>query len=210
MNTIRITSEYLAPVSHYAFMYKTDQIEIEVQEHFMKQSLRNRCTILSANGPLTLTIPVEKSEFKKPCLKDMKISDHGNWRHLHWNAIKSSYNSSPFFEYYRDDFEPFYEKKYEYLAEFNEALRALLFEHLDMQKIVTETQSFEKHTDKGILDLRAYAEPQIKIGPELNLVSKPYYQVFQTKYGFQPDLSIIDLLFNMGPESELILRDMLL
>lgn len=210
MNTIRITSEYLAPVSHYAFMYKTDQIEIEVQEHFLKQSLRNRCAILSANGPLTLTIPVEKSEFKKPCLKDMKISDHGNWRHLHWNAIKSSYNSSPFFEYYRDDFEPFYEKKYEYLAEFNEALRALLFEHLDMQKIVTETQSFEKHTDKGILDLRAYAEPQIKIGPELNLVSKPYYQVFQTKYGFQPDLSIIDLLFNMGPESELILRDMLL
>lgn len=210
MNTIRITSEYLAPVSHYAFMYKADQIEVEVQEHYVKQSFRNRCNILSANGPMTLTIPVEKSELKRPCLKDMKISDHGNWRHLHWNAIKSSYNSSPFFEYYRDDFEPFYEKKYEYLNEFNEALRALLFEHLDMQKIIKETQSYEKITENGITDLRAYAEPQIIIGPEHNLVSKPYYQVFQTKYGFQPDLSIIDLLFNMGPESELILRDMLL
>ncbi|MGL5317564.1 MAG: WbqC family protein [Bacteroidales bacterium] len=210
MKTIRITSEYLAPVSHYALMYQADEIEMEVQEHFIKQSFRNRCNILSANGPMTLTIPVEKSELKKPCLKDMKISDHGNWRHLHWNAIKSSYNSSAFFEYYRDDFEPFYEKKYEYLAEFNEALRALVFEHLDMDKIIRETSSFEKHPENGIVDLRAFAEPQIKIGPEHNLVSKPYYQVFQTKYGFQPDLSIIDLLFNMGPESELILRDMLL
>ncbi|MGL5786739.1 MAG: WbqC family protein [Bacteroidales bacterium] len=209
MNTIRLTSEYLAPVSHYAFMYKAERTEIEIQEHFQKQSFRNRCNILSANGVMPLTIPVEKSEFKKPCLKDMKISDHGNWRHLHWNAIKSSYNSSAFFEYYRDEFAPFYEKKYEYLIDFNEAMRALIFDQLEIEREIIQTDIYDKVTPEGVLDLRGYAEPQIKIGPELNLVSKPYYQVFQTKYGFQSDLSIIDLLFNMGPESEIILRDML-
>lgn len=209
MNTIRLTSEYLAPVSHYAFMYKAERTEIEIQEHFQKQSFRNRCNILSANGVMPLTIPVEKSEFKKPCLKDMKISDHGNWRHLHWNAIKSSYNSSAFFEYYRDEFAPFYEKKYEYLVDFNEAMRALIFDQLEIEREIIQTDIYDKVTPEGVLDLRGYAEPQIKIGLELNLVSKPYYQVFQTKYGFQSDLSIIDLLFNMGPESEIILRDML-
>lgn len=209
MNTIRLTSEYLAPVSHYAFMYKAVRTEIEIQEHFQKQSFRNRCNILSANGVMSLTIPVEKSELKKPCLKDMKISDHGNWRHLHWNAIKSSYNSSAFFEYYRDEFAPFYEKKYEYLVDFNESMRALIFDQLEIEREIIQTDVYEKAIPEGVLDLRGYAEPQIKIGPEHNLVSKPYYQVFQTKYGFQPDLSIIDLLFNMGPESEIILRDML-
>ena len=106
-------------------MAQYDAIYMEREENYIKQTYRNRCVLAAANGPLTLSVPIVKPDELKCPTKDIRISDHGNWRHLHWNALVSAYNMSPFFEYYADDFAPFYERRFTFLFDFNEALRLL-------------------------------------------------------------------------------------
>ena len=126
MKPAYISTAYLGPVQQYSKMFHFPEVRIETSENYLKQSYRNRCIIAGANGPLPLSVPIVKPDTLKCLTKDIRISDHGNWRHLHWNAIVSAYNSTPFFEYYEDDFAPFYEKKYEFLFDFNEELRILI------------------------------------------------------------------------------------
>ena len=188
---------YLAPVSHYSAYYRADEVHLEVCDHFTKQTLRNRCWVDSPNGALALTIPIVKTE-GKTMMRDVRISDHGNWRHQHWVALESSYRQSPFFEYYADDFAPFYEKKWEFLADFNEELMALVASLLDIQKPVARTMAYEAYEANG-----ANGSYGANGANEANEVARPYYQVFASRHGFLPDLSIVDLLFNLGPEGVL-------
>ena len=120
MRPVYIATAYLGPIQQYCKMLQYPEVRIETAENYVKQTYRNRCSIAAANGPLSLSIPIVKPDTLKCQTKDIRISDHGNWRHLHWNALVSAYNMSPFFEYYADDFAPFYEKKYEFLLDFNE------------------------------------------------------------------------------------------
>lgn len=114
---------------------------------------------------------------------DMLLSSHGNWQHQHWNALVSNYRQSPFFDYYADSLLPLYKPgTCATLREFNLALHAIVMEHL------------------GLLTLPEAIKPRT---PEFQV--RPYYQVFQERHGFLPDLSIVDLLFNMGPEARLYL-----
>ena len=200
--TVYLSSAYLAPVEYYTKLLAYDQIYIEQHDHYTKQTYRNRCTIAAPDGELALSIPTVKPDTPKCPMRDIRISDHGNWRHLHWNAIESAYNHTPFFEYYKDDFRPFYEKKYEFLFDFNEELRMLICQLLDIQPQIQYTTSFEADVEN---DFRWISPKQDIADPSFLL--KPYYQVFQDKHGFLPNLSIIDLLFNTGNEGILILRD---
>lgn len=202
MKPAYISSAYLGPVQQYSKMFHFPEVRIETSENYLKQSYRNRCIIAGANGPLRLSVPIVKPDTLKCLTKDIRISDHGNWRHLHWNAIVSAYNSTPFFEYYEDDFAPFYEKKYEFLFDFNEELRMLVCQLLDIQPQIQYTTSFEADVEN---DFRWISPKQDIADPSFLL--KPYYQVFQDKHGFLPNLSIIDLLFNTGNEGILVLRD---
>lgn len=202
MKPAYISTAYLGPVQQYSKMFHFPEVRIETSENYLKQSYRNRCIIAGANGPLPLSVPIVKPDTLKCLTKDIRISDHGNWRHLHWNAIVSAYNSTPFFEYYEDDFAPFYEKKYEFLFDFNEELRMLICQLLDIQPQIQYTTSFEANVEN---DFRWISPKQDIADPSFLL--KPYYQVFQDKHGFLPNLSIIDLLFNTGNEGILILRD---
>lgn len=202
MKPAYISTAYLGPVQQYSKMFHFPEVRIETSENYLKQSYRNRCIIAGANGPLPLSVPIVKPDTLKCLTKDIRISDHGNWRHLHWNAIVSAYNSTPFFEYYEDDFAPFYEKKYEFLFDFNEELRMLICQLLDIQPQIQYTTSFEADVEN---DFRWISPKQDIADPSFLL--KPYYQVFQDKHGFLPNLSIIDILFNTGNEGILILRD---
>ena len=202
MKPAYISTAYLGPIQQYSKMFHFLEVRIETSENYLKQSYRNRCIIAGANGPLPLSVPIVKPDTLKCLTKDIRISDHGNWRHLHWNAIVSAYNSTPFFEYYEDDFAPFYEKKYEFLFDFNEELRMLICQLLDIQPQIQYTTSFEADVEN---DFRWISPKQDIADPSFLL--KPYYQVFQDKHGFLPNLSIIDLLFNTGNEGILILRD---
>jgi len=205
---IYLSTAYLAPVQYYSKLMNNENVFIEQHDNYVKQTYRNRCTILSANGKLVLSIPVEHDKSEKILTKEARIADYGNWQHIHWNAIISAYNSTPFFEYYRDDFQPFYEKKYNFLFDFNEELRILI---CDLIGIDTSTIHYtEKYQTKIIegqsKDFREAIHPKKDwklLDNEFTAVS--YYQVFFQKFGFTENLSIIDLLFNMGNESILLL-----
>lgn len=203
MQNVYLTSAYLAPVQYYCKLYQAEQVWIEAHDNYIKQTYRNRCTIAAANGTLSLSVPIIKPDTLKCVTRDIRISDHGNWRHLHWNAISSAYNSSPFFEYYADDFIHFYEKKYTYLFDFNEEIRSLVCSLLDIQPTVKFTESYAEPTTEE--DYRERIHPKHE-STDTYFLAIPYYQVFREKHGFLPNLSIIDLLFNMGPESVLLLQ----
>ncbi len=112
-----LSSTYFGPIQWYQKLNRYDECLIERHESFIKQTYRNRMIIPTTNGPLSLTIPTNHDT--SLAMKDIRISDHANWRHVHWNALLSAYGESPFFEYYQDDIRPFYEKKYEFLFDFN-------------------------------------------------------------------------------------------
>lgn len=206
MSTAYLSSAYLAPVAYYSKLNAYDQLFVEQHDHYNKQSYRNRCTIAAPNGELALSIPILKPEQHKCAMKDIRISDHGNWRHLHWNAIESAYGSTPFFAYYRDDFRPFYEKSYPFLIDFNEALCHLICELIDITPNIRRTTAYQAELAPGEADFRETIHPKRDFRLiEPPFTARPYYQVFETRHGFLPNLSIIDLLFNMGPESVLFL-----
>lgn len=202
MNTAYLSTAYLAPVQFYCKLLHFPTVKIEKEENYLKQTYRNRCVIAAANGALSLSVPIEKPETIKCLTKDIRISDHGNWRHLHWNALVSAYGTSPFFEYYQDDFAPFYEKKYDFLFDFNEELRILICSLLDIAPDVSYTDIY---LPEVAYDFREIISPKSKT-EDPGFTAIPYYQVFREKHGFLPNLSIVDLLFNMGPEGLLTLR----
>ncbi len=202
--SIYLSTAYLAPIEYYVKLL-LGGVYIEQQENYIKQTYRNRCTILSANGAMTLSIPIESAGGKKCPIREVCIADHGNWRHLHWNALVSAYNSTPFFEYYQDDFRPFFEKEYKYLFDFNEELRNLICRLIDIDtSTIRYTNEFLLEVEEE--DYRSRITPKIdwKIA-DPNFQSIPYYQVFEQRFGFTENLSILDLLFNMGNESLIVL-----
>jgi hypothetical protein len=161
---------------------------IDAEEHWQKQTERNRCIIATANGTQMLSVPITVPDYaQKPVSTgDILISDHGNWRHLHWNALASAYGMSPFFDYYADDLKPFFSEKWEKLYDYNLAITNKVIELLGGDEIIKQC-IFEKSTADAAS-------------------AKPYYQTFQKRHGFIPNLSILDLLFNEGPASILYLK----
>ncbi len=192
---ILLSTTYFGPVQWYQKLHRAENVCIEQWESFQKQTYRNRCLIATTQGVQALTVPIVRGE--SPLIKDIRISDHGNWRHLHWNALQSAYGESPFFEYYQDDIRPFFEQRWDYLLDFNEAIRTAVCELADIQPKVRLTDEFVLNQANDYREAIHPKHPQ----PDPDFEAKPYYQVYGCKHGFLPNLSILDLLFNMGPES---------
>ena len=192
---VLLSTTYFGPVQWYQKLHRAEHVQIERWESFQKQTYRNRCLIATTQGIQALTVPVVRGETS--LIKDLRISDHGNWRHLHWNALQSAYGESPFFEYYQDDIHPFFQNRWEFLLDFNEAIREKMCELIDIQPQVSYTEQWVEHS--ASLDYREAINPK-RPAPDADFVSKPYYQVYQQKHGFLSNLSILDLLFNLGPE----------
>ena len=227
-----LSSAYFAPIQWYQKVNRYDEIVLEKHDNFIKQTFRNRCVIAAANGPLALTIPVERpsgGHLSKSLMKDIRISDHDNWRHSHWNALQSAYGESPFFEYYADDLRLFFEKKWTFLFDFNLDICLKTCELIDIEPTISVTDKYiildgqrhdgtagtateTPHAGKadGIIiqddtrDFRDAIRPKHPLH-DGEFSPRRYYQVYEQKHGFIPNLSILDLLFNMGPESMLYL-----
>ena len=198
MTTALLQTTYFGPVQWYQKLYRYDHCLIEQYDSYQKQTFRNRCVIATANGVQALTVPVEHSD-DKMLTKDLRVSDHNQWRRIHWNALQSAYSESPFFEYYADDIRPFFEKKYAYLIDFNEEIRQKICELIDIHPDVEYTQAFTANNSpiKDFREVIHAKHPQ----PDADFEPKRYWQVFQHKHGFLPNLSILDLLFCTGPEA---------
>ncbi len=203
--TVLLQSSYLPPIAWISELKRADKVIIECCDHYQKQTYRTRSKILSSQGVMDLGVPVLKTG-DKMVMKDVCISYKEEWQHLHWRALESNYGSSPFFEYYQDDFIRFYEEKVDKLLTLNKGLLDVILEELNIKKEITYTDEYfssDMVEREGITDLRDAFSPKREC--ESDLLDKPYYQVFAEKYGFVRGLSIVDLLFNMGPESVLYL-----
>ena len=278
--TILLSSTYFGPVQWYQKLNRHRCI-IEQHDNFVKQTYRNRCVIASANGPQTLTVPTERYVGLKCPMRDIRISDHGNWRHLHWQALVSAYGETPFFEYYADDLRPYFEeRRWTYLLDFNLDIMHTLCSLLDVRPTLSlsdhyittdaptavhaapttahaatttahaaatattggsdsmgeeaelnaesklfeeakgtgsnaESKLFEEAKGAGsmggeagsmggeagcnFIDLRDAIRPKRPL-PDSEFDPRPYYQVRAARHGFLPNLSVLDLLFNEGPE----------
>ena len=220
MSTALLQTTYFGPIQWYQKLYRYNHCMIEQYDSFQKQTYRNRCVIATANGVQALTIENydmtqdntaanksnHNSQFSilnSQLVKDLRISDHNQWRRVHWNALQSAYSESPFFEYYTDDLHPFFEQKYDYLIDFNEAIRQKVCELIDIHPNAEYTSTYTssiQHQTSNITDFRDVINAKHPL-PDADFTPKAYWQVFQHKHGFLPNLSILDLLFNMGPES---------
>ena len=204
METVLSHPLYLAPVPLYVQLYAADALVVDDISPFVKQTYRNRAVIAAENGAQQLTIPVIH-DGGRVAMRDVRISEHGNWRHQHWNALVSAYRKSPFFEYYADDFAHFYEEKDGFLLDFNLRLHAVVGELFGLEREVRLLSDGPVGIPMSV-DIRSFAEPKALAAVQC-ACGQPYYQVFAQRNGFIPSLSIVDLLFNTGPEGLLVLRD---
>jgi WbqC-like protein family len=190
---------YLPPVSYFsALQAQNYNILIEKEEHFPKQTFRNRTRIYSPNGPLDLFLPVIKGSKYHTKVKDVRISYDFKWQRLHWLSLESCYRNSAYFEFYEDGLVPFYEKKYEFLFDYNLELTEWVFKQL---KKPVELQFTSEYHDDVPAELDYRTKIQFKNTAQ-TANTKEYYQVFSERLGFLPNMSIVDLLFSQGPQAK--------
>ena len=210
-NIAILSSAYFPPVQWMQKLHRYKKALIERNDNFCKQTYRNRCLIATANGVQALTVPIERYDSAKCPMRDIRISDHGEWRHIHWNAIVSAYGESPYFLYYADDIRPFFERKWDYLFDFNMEITYKLCELLDVRPDIEITSEYtspeaiasqlgqQTEHNVEVNDFRDTIRPKHPL-PDPGFSPVPYYQVHSLRQGFQPNMSALDLLMNEGPE----------
>jgi hypothetical protein len=195
--TYLLPSAYLGPISYFQFLAQNPSSIIERHEHYVKQTCRARCYIYGAMGVLKLVIPI-KSTGNQTAMKDVIIANDSNWQVIHWRSICSAYRSSPFFEFYENDIAPFYNRPYEKLMDFNHDIQETILKLLNLKTDIGFTKEYHAQPN-GVMDLRNEFKKLQQIQAKASVPT--YIQVFDANKGFIPNLSIIDLLFNLGPGS---------
>lgn len=200
MHNAILPASYLGSIQYYSKLKKYEKCIIELYENLPKQTHRSRCNIYSPNGLLTLSIPLINRNHRQ-IMRDVKISYDYDWRKIHWRTLESSYRRSPFFEYYEDDLYPYYhDKKIDYLIDLNESLQQKIIRFLKLNKTYNFTKEYQE-TYPNTIDFRPCISSKLPLTNDPEFIIKPYIQVFENKYNFIPNLSIVDLLFNQGPRA---------
>ncbi|WP_242119615.1 WbqC family protein [Aestuariivivens sediminicola] len=195
MNII-IHPTYFPSIAHFVAIVKAENIMFETDDNFVKQTYRNRTHIYSPNGKLVLNIPVVHSQKNRQKYRDVKIFNAQKWQQIHWKSILTAYSNSPFFEFYKDELAPLFKKPHEFILDFNlscfESICSCLQLNLNLRFSKSYTETVKNFTDFRHL---------VNAKKEKAYGFRPYVQVFHAKYGFIPNLSILDLLFNEGPNT---------
>ena len=189
------TTAYFPSISYMARFLAEDEPLIEVCETYHKQTYRNRCRVMTANGVESISVPVIKVNGNHTTTQDIAISPIEPWQHIHSRCLESAYKASPYFDHYYDYLRPIFEEHFERLIDLNDAALHAVLKMMKTDKEIVHTKDYVHETEN---DLREAFSP--KKQPDANLFPT-YYQVFSEKYPFAPDLSILDLIFNEGPEA---------
>ena len=189
---ILIHPTYFPSISHYVAMLKAESVTFEMEDNFQKQTNRNRMYIYSPNGIQMLNIPIKHSKEKHQKYKDVRIENDFGWQKNHFKSLEAAYRTSPFFEYFEDDFRPLFEKKHEFLMDLNLETFELVNDALGVQFSIEKTDEYF-HEVTNLKDFRSLAN-----GKKDTTQIEEYTQVFNEKHGFINNLSILDLLFNEG------------
>jgi hypothetical protein len=192
---------YFPSIASFVTIAKAEHVRFEVCDNYQKQTYRNRMHIYGANGKMSLTVPVIFSQNNRQSYKDILISEDTNWQDMHWKSIQSAYSGSPFFEFYQDDLEPLFTSKQHYLLDFNFKCLKVIYDCLQHPFEFDTTKMYDK-TVKDRMDYRILVDNR----KEKEQKFKPYVQVFDDKHGFIPNLSILDLICNEGPNALMYLE----
>lgn len=195
---------YLPSIRYIKELFSSKVVYLEKRETYRKQTYRNRCVIYSANGALSLSVPVIKPQGNRTKVCDVVIDNSVKWRREHWRAIESAYKNSAYFEYLKEYFEQYYIKEWKYLWDFNLNILETIMTILEIKVELKETESYIKEYDNSFTDMRRLADENKKEMLNSGQGDK-YFQVFENKYGFIPNLSVFDLLCNCGMDARAIL-----
>ena len=203
---ILLSTSYLGPVQYFSKYLLSGKLVIESHENFIKQTYRNRCVIAGANGPIKLTIPVLRGSFHKTAINKLEIDYSKRWQDIHWRTIESAYRSAPFFDYFEEEIKSVFIKQTQFLIEYNTELTSSILSILNIEPHHKLSNRYHDNTSNTEdLDYRELIRPK-NIEPDILFRAYPYHQVFEEEHGFTPNLSILDLIFNAGPESIEILQ----
>lgn len=200
-----LATAYLGNIQYYTKLLSGEAV-IDLNENYQKQSYRNRCDILTANGISSLTVPVLKLSGERIMTRDVRIDNSKKWQHQHYQAIVSAYRGSPYFLYYEDEFAPCYRKRYDFLADLNNELQEIVLRLLgtDIRPRWSEAPIPVTGAED---DFRNSLSPKARLQrPDPDFRPQPYYQVFAERFDFAPNLSVLDLLCCEGPAAAGLLK----
>ncbi|MFB9057115.1 WbqC family protein [Mariniflexile ostreae] len=187
---------YFPNIAHFVAMLQTKHVVFEIHDNFLKQTYRTRTHIYAANGKLLLNIPVIHSQKNRQQYKDVKVSKDYKWQDLHWKSLLSAYRTSPFFEYYEDELYPVFNTKTEFILDFNLKCFEVICDCLQLEVNTRETKHYQSSYENN-LDFRYLVNAKKEYFKPFDT----YTQVFDDKHGFINNLSVLDLLFNEGPNT---------
>ena len=194
-------TSYFPSIEYLQYCFQYEEIQIEHFECYQKQSLRNRCFILSPNGIQCLTVPVQHIGGKKILIKDVKISYDESWQQQHWRTLEAAYNRSAFFEFYRDELEKLFFYHHHYLIDLNQSLFLWMMQKLKHSITIHRTETFIEDQSFQYL-----TNKKNNVADSSSPKQKPYPQVFASKFGFIQNLSGLDVLFNTGNAASAYLK----
>ncbi|MDW8272762.1 MAG: WbqC family protein [Chitinophagales bacterium] len=209
-NIVLLPCCYLPPISYFSVWLNSPAVWIEQHENFVKSTFRNRCVIVGTNGKLMLSIPIEGGKSHRQLFKDTRIDNSQRWQRIHWQSLCSAYRRSAYFEYFEEKLFPYYHQKFTFLFDYNLQLTSLLLSMMKHTTTFSTTKYYQKIYEAQILDLRECFSTSDSYSFGKYSFSPPhYFQCFEERNGFLPNVSVVDILFNMGPACGSMIKDTL-